>query len=408
MAKMKKIAIIGGGAAGFFTAINIAEKCINTSITIFEKSSKLLSKVKISGGGRCNVTNQRCEPGELIQFYPRGNKKLYKLFERFSTNDMIDWLKNHDVETKSEPDLRIFPKSNKSQTIIDCFLNLCQKHEIKIETASDIKKLRREKEQWLITVNEIERTFDSVVWATGSSEKAWKTLRDLGIKQNDRVPSLFTFNIDDGRIKTLSGLSFSSVQLKIAGSRYETEGPLLITHWGMSGPAVLKLSSFAANFLFEKSYQFEILINFLNGQHVDIIRIQLMKEKGSAPDKKLKNLKWDLIPNRYWNRILEIKQIENKKLGELSKKDINRLLEELCQARFKVEGKSTFKEEFVTSGGIKLNEIDLNTFESIHNKGLYFAGEVLDIDALTGGFNFQACWSAGWVISEHIKSQYDK
>ncbi|WP_370086208.1 NAD(P)/FAD-dependent oxidoreductase [Ekhidna sp.] len=397
-----KIIVIGGGAAGFFAAINIAEKHPDYQVTILEKSSKILQKVKVSGGGRCNVTNERSLPSELVKFYPRGSKKLHSLFKTFSTEDMVSWLADHGVQTKAEADKRMFPLTDSSQTIIDCFVKAAEKHRVKVHLNEGVTKLEPIGKQWKVTTSSQEILTDKVVVATGSSPATWKVLEETGLELTEIVPSLFTFNIKDERIKDLMGVSFENVSIKVAGTKLTEEGPLLITHWGLSGPAILKLSAWGAYELNEKQYAFEILVNYLNLMP-DEARQQIQRYREANPKRKVINYPLFELPKRFWERMIQYCEIsEQTPFGELSKKQVNKLVEELCQGKYKVNGKSTFKEEFVTAGGIKLSEVDLNTFECKRFPGLYLAGEVLDIDALTGGFNFQACWSAGWVISESV------
>ena len=394
-----RVAVIGGGAAGFFTAINIAEKNTKARIVIFEKTSKLLSKVKVSGGGRCNVTNGSNKPSDLIDFYPRGGKKLYKPFEAFTTSNMQRWLSERGVNTHEEEDKRVFPATNNSQTVIDLFLRRCQELKIEIRKSTDVKDLSLLDGRWQVN-HEI---FDKVVTATGSSEKSWKWLESLGLDLSPRVPSLFTFNIKDERIAGLYGLSFPSAHIKITKSKFQESGPLLITHWGLSGPAVLKLSSIAAVQLSDIQYNFQIIVNFL-GLKPEEFRSWWQDQVSNNPKKSIGNLKVPHCPSRFWQNLLQLLDISlDKKIAEIGKKDLNRIVEQLTQANFTVKGKSTFKDEFVTAGGIELNEINLETMESRKFPGLYFAGEVLNIDALTGGFNFQACWTGGWLISEDLK-----
>lgn len=399
-----KIGIIGGGAAGFFTAINIAEKLPNAQISLLEKSSKVLSKVKVSGGGRCNVTNGREKTATLTGFYPRGGKKLYKPFQAFGTTDMRQWLEERGVTTKKEFDERVFPESNNSQTIIDCFLQLTQKYHVSLQKGFGATKIEQAGAGWLVYSSQEELYFDRLIVASGASEQMWRVLESLGLQTVARVPSLFTFNIKDPRLAQLQGLSFPSAFLKITTSKLQESGPLLITHWGLSGPAVLKLSAWGASWLHEKSYSFELIANLVN-QPSEEFRSWLKAQQNTQGNRQVSNLQIEDCPNRYFKQLLEIAEIPlTKKLAELSKKDINKITEELTQARFQVKGKSTFKEEFVTCGGVALNEIDLNTMEAKRFPGLYLAGEVINIDALTGGFNFQACWTSGWQISEHLKA----
>ena len=397
-----RVIVIGGGAAGFFAAINIAEKHPSYEVVILEKTNKLLQKVKVSGGGRCNVTNARHIPSELVPFYPRGNKKLHPVFKTFSSDSMVEWLTKKGVQTKTEEDLRMFPSSNSSQTIIDCFLGTAQRLGIEVKTGEGLTGLEKKDNKWILLTKDNTYEADKVVMATGSSPASWKVLAQLGHKVTEIVPSLFTFNIIDDRIRYLQGISFTNAYVRIVGSKLIDEGPLLITHWGMSGPAILKLSSWGAYELQEKNYQFEILVNFA-GLSNEEVKSHLLNYKEAHPKQKILTHPLFGLSRRFWETICKYCSIsENQSFGELAKKQINKLVEELTQGRYSVNGKSTFKEEFVTAGGVDLAEIDLKTFESKRFPGLYLAGEVLDIDALTGGFNFQACWSAGWIISESI------
>ncbi|MBV6645814.1 MAG: NAD(P)/FAD-dependent oxidoreductase [Cyclobacteriaceae bacterium] len=399
-----EIVIIGGGASGFFTAINIAEKLPTAQITIIEKSNKILSKVKISGGGRCNVTNNRNNPGDLVPYYPRGGKKLYPLFKRFSTGDMRQWLTSRGVRTKSEEDQRVFPVSNNSQSIIDCFERLRKQYGIGLITGCSMNKLQKVDNHWHIETNIRTLKADLVVIATGSSEKVWKTLSDLNLKISPGVPSLFTFNIEDDRLVDLAGISFPETKVKIASTKLAESGPLLFTHWGLSGPAILKLSAWGARQLQSLTYKFTIIVNFV--PRLDHIN-ELLKE--IPANKQISNIKIPGIPSRYWDRLLAFSTVNpTTKISELPKKSINKLNEELTQAHFKVTGKSTFKEEFVTCGGVALNEINLQTMQCKNLEGLFMTGEVLDIDAITGGFNFQACWTTAWIVSESISQKNKK
>lgn len=398
-----KVIVIGGGAAGFFAAINIAEKHPDYQVTILEKSNKLLSKVKVSGGGRCNVTNARTKPSELVSFYPRGNKKLHPLFKTFTTSDMVDWLNQRGVETKAEDDLRMFPITDDSQTIIDCFLKEAKKYGVTITQNEALTRLKQQDDRWLVHTKATAYEAGKVIVATGSSTATWKILEELGLELTPLVPSLFTFNIKDPRLKDLQGISFDYVQVKVTGSKLEENGPLLITHWGLSGPAVLKLSSRGAYELADKNYRFDVLINFTGALKPNEIRKHIQEYAAANPKRKAINYPLFELPKRFWERMVDHCGIgAETPFMELSKKHVNKLVEELGQGRYAVDGKSTFKEEFVTAGGIKLSEVDLSTFECKRFSNLYLAGEVLDIDALTGGFNFQACWSAGWVISESV------
>ena len=399
-----KVGIIGGGAAGFFTAINLAEKNPHASVTILEKSNKLLAKVKVSGGGRCNVTNGRTKPSELTPFYPRGGKKLYKPFQEFGPGQMRSWLQTHGVSTKIEADQRAFPVTDDSQTIIDCFLQQARRFNIQIVKGFGVRKIQQQQDTWLVSGADQSLEFEKLVVCAGASEQCWQVLETLGLETTARVPSLFTFNIADPRIRALPGRSFPRTTIKVAGTKLVESGPLLITHWGVSGPAVLKLSSRGAEPLHERSYQFEVIINLIDQRPADF-QAWLKQQQSLHGDRQISNLKLEGCPGQYFRNLLALADIpENKKMSVLSKKELNKLTEELTQARFEVKGKSTFKEEFVTAGGVHLSEIDLSTMEAKRFPGLYLAGEVLNIDALTGGFNFQACWTGGWLISEHLSS----
>lgn len=396
----QEILVIGGGAAGFFTAINIKEKHPSYKVTILEKTSNTLSKVKVSGGGRCNVTNARTEPGALIKYYPRGSKRLYKPFERFSTANMRQWLEKRGVQTKSEDDQRVFPITNDSQTIINCFENEINRLGILINHQCAVKKIEKKK-RWHVYTDHQEFKSDQIVYATGASPSSWKILSELGLEITNIVPSLFTFNIDDPRIKDLPGTVFPNAKVRISGTKMQEEGPVLITHWGLSGPAILKLSALCAHLLAKKKYAFLIQLN-LSQQSAESLAKIFDELKASSPKKKLKNHKIDGIPNRYWEHLLNMLNGSEILWGQMNKRLQNQLIEQLTQATFSVTGKSPFKEEFVTAGGVDLKEINFNTMETIRFPGLFLAGEVLDIDALTGGFNFQACWTEGWIISESI------
>lgn len=399
---MRKIIVIGGGAAGFFAAINIAQRNPDDEVIILEKTNKWLQKVKISGGGRCNVTNHRSKPSELVGFYPRGAKKLYKSFERFSTADMVRWLKDHGVETHAEADLRMFPVTNSSQTIIDCFINACKRYGVNVLRNENVTDLKKSSDKWQVVTTTNSFLADKLVICTGASPNFWNKLEGIGLKVAPPVPSLFTFNIKDPRLQELAGVSFPRCTIKIAGTKLEESGPLLITHWGLSGPAILKLSARGARDLSVMSYQFEIIINFLEATTYEEARQFLISRKAENLKKNIGNVMPE-VPKRYWLSLLDYCQIKPEtKMGDLGKKGLNKLTEELFQARFVVSGKSTFKEEFVTCGGVELSEIDMETMEARRFPNLYLSGEVLNIDALTGGFNFQACWTSSWIISRSI------
>lgn len=396
-----KIAVIGGGAAGFFAAIHSASANKEAEVVLLEKTSKLLSKVKISGGGRCNVTHACFEIKPLSQAYPRGEKELKSVFTRFTTTDTISWFESRGVKLKTEEDGRMFPKSDDSQTIIDCLLKEAKKHKVKIETESDVKSIKPVfAGGFELNVNGETRQYDRVIVATGGSPKAsgLEWVKQLGHGIEEPVPSLFTFNIEDNQLHELSGISVSPVKVKILESKYEFNGPVLITHWGLSGPAVLKLSAFAARFLAEKEYDFQVQVNWLNEKKEDVARLELMNLKAANPNKFVSNLFPYALPKRLLKYLFEKAAIdENKNWAEVSKEQVNRLINCLLYDTYTVKGKTMYKEEFVTCGGISLADINFKTMESKRIKGLYFAGEILDIDGITGGFNFQAAWSTGFI-----------
>ncbi len=400
-----KVAVIGGGASGFFSAINLARQQPSWQVDIHEKSSKLLSKVKVSGGGRCNVTHHCFEPIALSKNYPRGGKRLSQLFKLFGPEDMEHWFSERNVSLKTESDGRMFPNSNHSQTIIDTFLSEAQKHQVGIHTRSGLKSLHLlENGKWSLSMDH-GRTIivDKVIMATGGQPSVWKLLEQLGLDIVPAVPSLFTFNCKDTRIAGLQGLSFPYVQVKVAGTKLVAEGPLLITHWGFSGPAILRLSAWGARALAEKGYDFTIMINFMGKEHPREVGTYIADLRKTHPKKLPINESIPGIPKRYWQRITETAMVRRgQPLGELAKKQSNKLMEELAQATFNIQGKSTFKEEFVTCGGVSLSEINFSNLEAKRFPGLHFTGEVLDIDAITGGFNFQACWTTAWILAEQL------
>lgn len=401
---MTKIAIIGGGAGGFFTAINTAEKNPDYDITIFEKGKNVLGKVKVSGGGRCNVTHACFETKELVKYYPRGQKELLGPFHSFMTGDTIEWFENRGVPLKIEEDNRIFPTTDNSQSIINCLQEQVEKLGISIKTNSTVSNLKPENEKWVIEVNGDEEKFDKIVIASGgNSQQVLNNLEGLGYKIIETIPSLFTFNTKDTRFRNLSGLVVKDASVKISGSKFEEEGPVLITHWGLSGPGILKLSSVGARHLHERNYQFQIQIDWAFNHDRETIEDTFSEQRESHPKKALLNTPLFDIPKRFWHSLLNFSQISEQKIwAELNKKEKNKLLEAIKNSTVSIHGKSTNKEEFVTCGGVDLKQIDFTKFESRLHPNLYFVGEVLNIDALTGGFNFQAAWTGGWMVSQNI------
>jgi len=401
--KLWDIIIIGGGAAGFFTAINIKGKYPEKSILIIEKGKELLKKVKISGGGRCNVTHACFEPKELVKFYPRGRKELLGPFHTFCTGDMMGWLDDRGVATKIEEDNRVFPASNESQSIIDCFMGEAEKLGVKISTLTRLDKLEK-KENWELQCGDKTFYTDKVVFTTGSNPKMWQLIaRDLGLKIIAPVPSLFTFNIKDERITNLMGISVPYATVKVKTKKLEASGPLLITHWGLSGPAILRLSAWGALELNAVKYNFEAEVNWLGKENLENCKEDLLQQKTTNGKKAvLKNCPFQL-PKRLWESLVKhALNGKEKNWADISKKELHQLAINIVACPLNVKGKSTFKDEFVTAGGVSLEEINFKNFSSKLHPNIYFAGEVLNIDAITGGFNFQAAWTGGWMISEGI------
>lgn len=409
----KKLVVIGGGAAGFFCAINAAAFNPELEIIIIEKTTKLLSKVKVSGGGRCNVTHSCFSIAEMIKNYPRGEKFVKKTFHQFFTTDTIHWFKERGIELKTEADGRMFPVSNSSQTIIDCLMKEVNESGIKILMNKEVKKLSMVNSQWSIEfANEAIINADFVCVASGGFAKSmqFNWLKELGHTVEEPIPSLFTFNIPNDPIKELMGITVEKAVVKISGTKFSQQGPLLITHWGLSGPAVLKLSAFAARELHNLGYDFKITVNWLPEFNEQTLRDKFLLLRNQLASQKIVNRNPFYLPQRLWEYFLQQSAInENIRWADLPAKQQNILIKNLCVQEFNVKGKTTFKEEFVTAGGIKLNEIDANTMQSKIVPNLYFAGEVMDVDGITGGFNFQHAWTSGWIagkaIGESVKNK---
>jgi predicted Rossmann fold flavoprotein len=399
---MKQIIIIGGGAAGFFAASNLDEK--KYKITILEQNSDVLQKVKVSGGGRCNITHACFDPRELVQFYPRGNKELLSVFTKFQPGDTMDWFDQRKVSLKIENDNRIFPESNSSQTIINTFLNEIQQKNVEVKTKCSVKEIEKLDEKYVVKTSLGDFEADFVIYTTGSSPKSLKMIENLGHKIIDLVPSLFTFNIKDDLLKDLAGTSFEMAETSIPKLKTEESGPLLITHWGLSGPAILKISAWEAINLAKVKYNFEIEVNFIS-KDIDDAEELFQNFKQSNPKKTIGQSKIFDITNRFWQRILDVSKVDlNKQVANISGKEKQTILENICKKKFHVTGKSTFKDEFVTAGGVDLKEINFKNMSSKILPNFYVAGEVLNIDAVTGGFNFQACWSEAWLIAQDLNN----
>ncbi|EGV44586.1 NAD(P)/FAD-dependent oxidoreductase [Bizionia argentinensis JUB59] len=404
--KQQDVLIIGGGAAGFFAAINIAEQNPQLSITILEKAKEGLQKVKISGGGRCNVTHAEFMPSELTQNYPRGEKELLGPFHQFMTGDTIEWFEKRGVELKIEEDGRMFPVSNSSQTIIDCFLNETKARGINVQYSQNVSNIEVKDGDTGFLISTKNETYqcEKLVIATGSSVKFWKLLEGLGHSVVQPVPSLFTFDIQDKRIQDIPGVVALDVSVSVLDTDLYSEGPLLITHVGMSAPAILKLSAFGALELAKRDYKFQIEINFIKQTPEDCL-VQLKELKQQLAKKTVYKSAQLELPKRLWRKLVLASEIsETDRWADLNKQQLDDLANQLTKAVFQVTGKSTFKDEFVTAGGVDLKEINFKTFESRIHKNLYFAGEVLNIDAVTGGFNFQNAWTGGFVVAKSISN----
>ncbi|WP_136480265.1 BaiN/RdsA family NAD(P)/FAD-dependent oxidoreductase [Cognatitamlana onchidii] len=398
----KDVIIIGGGAAGFFAAINMAEQNPNLKVAILERGKEGLTKVRVSGGGRCNVTHAEFMPKELVRNYPRGEKELLGPFHKFMTGDTIEWFEKRGVELKIEEDGRMFPVSNSSQTIIDCFLSEAKNHGVEVLYSQAVKSFKKEKGTFLIKTSQGLFSASKILLATGSNPKIWNLLEALGHTISQPVPSLFTFNIDDDRLKDIPGVVVKDVEVHVINSDLQSEGPLLITHWGLSAPSILKLSAFGAIELFKRDYKFEIQINFIRHTLFDCLEILKGLKQELAKKTVFKSTQFNL-PKRLWHKLVLASGFnQNTRWADLNKEQLEALASQLTQAVFKVNGKSTFKEEFVTAGGVDLKEVNFKTFESKVIPNLYFAGEVLNIDAVTGGFNFQNAWTGAFIAAHSI------
>jgi len=404
---MKKVIIIGGGAAGFFTAINAKEKNPELKIVILEKGNDVLQKVKISGGGRCNVTHACFEPKELVKFYPRGEKELLGPFHTFMTGDTFEWFDERGVPLKIEDDNRVFPEANNSQAIIDCFQKAVDNLGIKVFTNCGVNSVYQQKNSWVVNTKNQNFKADKVVIAAGSSKKVWELCTKLDHSIIEPVPSLFTFNIKDQRLVDLLGTSVPNATVAISGTKLETSGPLLITHWGMSGPAVLKLSAFGARILAEKNYQYNVEVNWLSRPTAKVLNVLLNLKKKEARKTVVLKSPFTEISKRLWERFVIFSNIsKTDNWADLNNFQLESLANQLTKGIYNANGRTTFKDEFVTAGGIDLKEINFKNFESRKHKNLFFVGEVLNIDAVTGGFNFQNAWTGGYICATALAEQH--
>ena len=402
----KHLVVIGGGASGFFCAINAATNDKNLKVTILEKSSKVLSKVKVSGGGRCNVTNVQQDIVALSRCYPRGEKFVKKAFHWFNTKDTLEWFNARGISIVAEADGRMFPSTNTSQTIIDCFLKEAKALDIDIRYQANVKTIHQaEQNTFTIGINDAETIHANYVCiASGgftNQQPDWAS--SLNLKIAPPLPSLFTFNIPNHPITGLMGVSVKDITVKINGSKYAQTGDLLITHWGLSGPAVLKLSAYAAELLSEKKYTFEVQVNWIGISNVQEITELMDNQRYTDGRKKIMQTKLFEMPNRLWTFLVEQSKInEDTNWADLKSEQKNKLIQNLHAYTLKVNGKTTFKEEFVTCGGIDLSTVDVNTMHAKDIPGLYFCGEALNIDGITGGYNFQNAWTTGWIAAKAI------
>jgi len=406
MDRVFDLIVIGGGAAGFFGAIQTAEMRPGTNIMILEKTSKLLSKVKVSGGGRCNVTHNCFKSTRLSQHYPRGQKVLKQLFKSFQASHTVEWFATKGIELKSESDGRMFPATNNSQTIIDCFLREADKSNILIEVNRSVIRVTTQDDLFTVICLQGETYYcKKILVAIGGSSNAqsYTWIDALGHAIIKPIPSLFTFNDLGKEFKDLMGITVPQAEIKIAGTKFSEKGPLLITHWGLSGPAVIKLSAWAAEYLHQTNYKFTVLVSWIGPVKEDDIRTLLTEHKKLKGKQKVTSNPLFGLPQRLWLRLCELSTIEEQRIwSELPQKNLNRLIEFIIRCPFAIQGKTTFKEEFVTCGGVDLRDINPETMESKKTENLFFAGEVLNMDGETGGFNFQAAWSTAFIAAKAI------
>ena len=407
MSYIKTIAVIGGGAAGFFAAISCAKANPSHKIIILEKNRQLLSKVRISGGGRCNVTHACFEAENLTKNYPRGHKELRGAFSRFQPKDTVEWFKNYGLSLKTEADGRMFPTSDSSETIISCFLEQAHKLNIEIQTEKGVIDIEKKETQYHLTlVNQETLICDNLLIASGSAKPVAELLKKLGHTLIPPVPSLFTFNIPKSNLHALSGLSVPEAKISLDSLKLQQTGPLLITHWGFSGPAILKLSAWGARELFDLNYHSPVKINWLPRYSTDNLKALITDYKTSHPNRLVNGDSPVPLPKNLWKALLEQIDLEKElRWTALSKVMTTKILNLLQENTYQIEGKTTYKDEFVTSGGVKLSEVNFKTMESRLCPGLFFAGEVLDIDGITGGFNFQNAWTSGWTAAQAMASK---
>jgi hypothetical protein len=406
--KIFDLIVVGGGASGFFGAIQAAEMKPGLQILLLEKSTKLLAKVRISGGGRCNVTHNCFDPIQLAYHYPRGEKQLKSMFKTFQARQVVEWFESKGVELKAEEDGRMFPVTDDSQTIIDCFLYEAQNHKIRIELGAGVTEVRRDDDLYSVSTQQGRMFFGKkILIATGGNPgmDSYRWIEALGHRIIPPIPSLFTFNDREKAFADLMGIAVPDAEVRIEGTKFSQRGAVLITHWGLSGPAVIKLSAWSAEYLHGQHYSFRALVSWVGSVKEDALRATLSDHKQQRGRQKVFTNPLFSIPQRLWERLCDLAGIEEQKIWtELPNKNFNRLIEFLIRCPFDIKGKTTFKEEFVTCGGVDLKEINPETMESRNMKNVFFAGEVLHIDGETGGFNFQAAWTTAFLAAKGITS----
>lgn len=412
MVQNPRVIIIGGGAAGFFGAINCAMTFPQTQITLLEAGKQFLSKVRISGGGRCNVTHHCFDPAQLVQYYPRGGKALRGAFSRFQPQDTIAWFADRQVILKTEADGRMFPISDDSATIVNCLVETAREYGVHCRAQAPVQTVQKKAAEFLITLKSGETlSGDRLLLATGSNPLGYRWAREFGHQIETPVPSLFTFNLRDPRLEDLAGITVEQVRLSLVSpdrKKLEQTGPLLITHWGISGPAVLKLSAWGARLLYDQHYQMNLIINWLPNHNLETCQALLWKTKQQQERKQILTFAPVDLPKRLWQNLVNFIGIAPKTLwADLSKKQVQALSQALLLGEYQIEGKGIFKEEFVTCGGIHLPEVDFKTMSSKKCSDLYFAGEILDIDGVTGGFNFQSAWTTAWLAGKAIGARHE-
>lgn len=400
---MVNIVVIGGGAAGFWGAIACAEAHPQARVTILEASGQLLSKVRISGGGRCNVTHACFEPTQLVGNYPRGSKALRGAFSRFQPQDTVRWFQSHGVSLKTEADGRMFPKTNDSETIIACLQRTAKTLGIQVRTGVSVTHIHHETQFTIQCKSGEKLRCDRILLATGSHPLGYRLAQQLGHTLVSPVPSLFTFKIKDSRLQDLAGIAVAPVQLRltVGDQKFDQRGPLLVTHWGLSGPAVLKLSAWGARAFHQSRYQGELTVNWVPHHSYEDLRQLLGKTRTAVAKRAIANHCPVKLPQRLWQKLITAAGIApQQRWADVSKQQLRSLLQELTQGKFQILGKGVFKDEFVTCGGVDLKQINFKTMESRCCPGLHFAGEVIDIDGITGGFNFQNAWTTAWLAAQ--------